>query len=44
MSQKNYHKNEFSYAIFDPTQFVKPDGKTKDIISSKLRSRPKNFD
>ena len=44
MSQKNDNMNEFSYAIYDPTQFVKPDGKTKDIISSKIRSRPKNYD
>ena len=35
---------EFSYAIYDPTQLIKPDGRTKDIISSKLRNRPKNLD
>ena len=40
----SYKMEEFSYAIYDPTQLIKPDGRTKDIICSKLRNRPKNLD
>ena len=34
----------FKYAIYDPLQTAKPEGKTKDIISYKNRSNPARLD
>jgi len=32
-------KNEnYQYAVFDPTQISKPEGRTKDLISSKHKN------
>ena len=42
--KNNIYQDEFMYAIFDPTQLKKPEGRTKDIICVKHRSNPSRLD
>ena len=37
-------QGEFIYAVFDPLQVKKPEGRTKDIISYSNISRPTHLD
>ena len=37
-------QSQCTYALYDPTQIVKPKGRSKDIISSKHRENPTALD
>lgn len=35
---------EFLYGVYDPNQLIKPEGRTKDIISTKHINHPNRYD